>query len=351
MELIVAGLNFRTHALAEREGFALSSEKISAFLKGLSRLEFVGGAVYLQTCHRLELYAGLRKGFDAERLIGFWREFFLESALDPKERLVWKDPSYVYRGPAAFRHLLRVASGLDSMVVGETEILGQVREAYARSLEEKTSGPLLNFVFQQALRFAKAIRTETGISKHPVSVSTVALMLLERIFGDFESVRGLVVGLGEMGTQTAQLLMERKIAKLFLMNRTLAKAQHFCREWGAFLLPFGNVETVLGDIDFLVSCTTASSPLITLEKSAAPLRARKKPLVLIDLGVPRDVAPALGEFENVYLYNVDDLKTIAEENHRLREKEAALAEEKIAAIVENFEGEWSKRSHYAIQMA
>lgn len=351
MELIVAGVNYRTHALAEREGFALPSEKISPFLKSLAGLDFVGGAIYLQTCHRLELYASLRKGFDPERLFYFWREFFGEAACAGKERFIWKEPSYVYRGSAAFQHLLRVASGLDSMVVGETEILGQVKEAYARSLREKTSGALLNFVFQQGLRFAKEVRTQTGISKHPVSVSTVALMLLERIFGDFESVRGLVVGAGEMGTQTASLLVERKIAKLFLMNRTLAKAENFARQWGAFLLPFGNLEAVLGDIDFLVSATTSPVPVVTLETCAAPLRERKKPLVLIDLGVPRDVEPALGDFENVYLYNVDDLKTIAEENRRLREKEAALAEEKIAAIAENFEGEWTKRSAYAMQMA
>lgn len=334
MELVVLGHNHLTTSLAERERWNVAVPLVVSFLKEVNSLSSMEGAVYLSTCNRVELYGVATKTQEATPLLEVWKRFLKEKS--PLE------PAYCYRQTEAFSHLLRVVSGLDSMVLGENEVLGQVKRAYAQSLELGTTGPLLNFTFQQAMRLAKKVRSQTGIARYPTSVSTVAMMLLDQVFGDFGSLQGLVIGLGEMGRQTAKMAKERGVSKLFVMNRTEAKAHLFAKEVPSEVVSMEVLSEVLQKADFVVTSTSSETPLIS-EASFLSGKTRSKPIVMIDLGVPRDIEAELGKRQEVYLYNIDDLKTIADRNRQFREKEAALAEEMIGDSVKTFWQEWEKR--------
>lgn len=310
MDLIVFGVNFKTTSIAQREAWVVEN---------FYREEGVHGVVILATCNRVEIYAAVEAGFSPEKF----------------------SPAYTYKNEAAFAHLLKVVCGLDSMVLGETEVFGQVKQAYHRALELKTTGPLLNFVFQRAFQVAKKIRTETGIGRYPVSVGTVAILLLEQIFGCLKGVRALVVGLGEMGSQTAKLLRERGVEKLYLINRTEILSRDFAKHLGESVEAFAwkQLEVVLPQADVVI--TSARSPSWIFSKEN--FSKREDFQVWIDLGVPRAVDPAIGRLDGVYLYNVDDLKTIAEKNLANREAEGRLAEVLIQKQLLTFQIEWTKR--------
>lgn len=313
MQLLLLGFNFRTHSIAEREALSVPAETIPVLLKKMRQVPGVNGVVHLSTCHRLELYAAVEKGFDAALLAAVWAG--------------GKTPAYVHHDEKAFHHLLRVASGLDSMVLGENEVLGQVKKAYMQALELKVSGPLLNFIFQQALRLAKQVRTETGIVRHPLSLSSIAILLIEQIFGDIEKVKALVVGKGEMGRQTADLLSKRSVGKLVVANRSVADNTTHSLD---------KLDLLIAESDVAVVATRSEKPLVTQSLLAPCLADREDPLLLIDLGSPRNVDPAAAEMSPVYLYNVDDLKTIAEKNLALRKGEAAVAEVMLQKAVAVF---------------
>ncbi|MBI4224529.1 MAG: hypothetical protein HY609_06300, partial [Deltaproteobacteria bacterium] len=238
MELMLLGCNFRTTSLAEREAWVSPAQQ---------RLP---NTVYLATCNRVEIYTAAKEGISADKLLSEWGGR--------------KEPGYVRRGEAAFAHLVRVAAGLDAMVLGETEVFGQIKRAYQKALEAGTTGPLLNFVFQRAFSIAKKIRTETDISRLPVSVSSVGLMLLDQIFGEFKNVRSAVAGLGAMGRQTAIGLSKRGVGSLKLFGRDLDKAEAFARELpvSAPVLPLGVLGEHLADVDLLITATTQPGSLV-----------------------------------------------------------------------------------------
>ncbi|MDO8527046.1 MAG: glutamyl-tRNA reductase [Deltaproteobacteria bacterium] len=337
MELTVVGFNFKTSTLQDRERWILQDSDIPNFLQCIVRLSGVEGAVYLATCNRVEIYACLKRGAHPISLIDYWKN---RLSLDDKETL----PAYVYKGDEAYAHLLKVAVGLDSLALGEPQVLGQVKEAYAQALELKVTGPLLNFIFQQTFRVAKQIRTEIGIGKYPVSIASIALMLAEQIFGDFTDTEALVVGLGEMGMQTADLLSKRGVGKLVVTNRTEAKAKDFASRVGAEVHPFENLQEALSRADLVITCTASPVPVLTKEMFLGnKFVMRQRPTILIDLGVPRDIEPAVSNLNGVYLYNVDDLKTIADKNLAVRQKEAKLALEKIGTVARTFEDVWGKK--------
>lgn len=316
MELVVIGCNFRTTALAEREVWLVPAQKK------------LPDAVYLATCNRVEIYTTVKSETASEKILSGWG--------------MGQPPGYVRRGPAAFAHLVRVAAGLDSMVLGEPEVFGQVKRAYQKALEEGVTNPLLNFVFQRAFAIAKKIRTETGISRLPVSVSSAGLLLLDQIFGEFEKVRAAVAGLGEMGRQMALGLVKRRVGRLQLFAGNLAKAEAFAQTLpsAASVLPMETLSGHLSDIDLLITSTRRPGQLI----SASQYAARGSFQVFLDLGVPRNLDPGLGEAQNLFLYNVDDLKTIAAQNLACRQKEAQAAEKIIDQEMGQFQREWHKRS-------
>lgn len=328
MDFLVLGLNFKTSFLAEREAWTLTPERRIPFLKSLVSERGVQGVVYLSTCNRVEIYVACEES-----------QLLVEKIGAPKN-------SYVYHNGEAMRHLLRVACGLDSMVLGETEIFGQVKEAYLESLELKTTGPLLNFLFQKVFKIAKQVRTETGLSRYPVSVSSVGMMLLEQIFGEFKEVEVLLMGLGEMGTQMAQALVKRNVRKLWLTNRSRDKAKEWAERLGvtAAVVSLTQWRETLQKVDLVITASAAPDFLI----SEGELSAQKGTKVLLDLGVPRNIDPVLDELKNIFLYNVDDLKTIAQKNLANREAEARLAIAMIEKHASDFELEWKKRSHFLL---
>ncbi len=338
MELTVLGFHFRNSSLERREALGIVPERVPDFLQTLIQRDGIQGAVFLSTCNRLELYVAAQEGMDARFLISAWVQF-----LGRTEETI--KPDTFFKGAHAFKHLVEVAAGLDSMVLGEPQVLGQVKEAYLRALELKVSGPLLNFAFQQAFRIAKQVRTQTGIARYPVSVSTVALLLLEQIFGDFKEVTALVVGLGEIGEQTAKLLSERNPKKMIVMNRTLQRAHDFALRWKMQACPLDAMDTILPMVDMVITSTRAPAPILSCAQIKEAMAQRSdKPLVLMDLGFPRDVETGSGNCDNVYLYNVDDLKGIAEKNLGQREREARLAQAIIEKEIAFFGREWIKRA-------
>lgn len=333
MDLLVLGANFKTSTLACREEWNVPAERRDVFLKAICALRGVQGAVYLPTCHRVEVYATVTPDFSLATLENHWRDFL---GLKPAHRI-----GYFYKNREAIQHLLRVACGLDSMVLGETEVFGQVKQAYQESLQQKTTDGLLNFLFQRVFQIAKRVRTETGLSRYPISISSIGLMLLEQVFGELSDLKALCLGLGEMGTQTAQALVKRGVRKLWLANRSEAKAMEWAERLGpvAEVLPLAKWETVFSEADLVVAAMASPQFVLSLEpmKSQMPLK------VLLDLGVPRNIDPAIGKQENVFLYNVDDLQTIANKNLVNRQQEAALAEKLIQKEIGQLEVGWQQR--------
>lgn len=338
MELLVIGCNFKTSAIGFRENWNVPPEQISSFCRGLLQIAGVSGVVYLPTCNRVELYVTLQKEVPLESIFSYWRQFL-------KLEGPGGTPGYIYKNDLAFSHLVKVCSGLDSLVVGEPQVLGQVKQAYSQSVEMGVASSLTNFVFQQAFRYAKQVRTETGVAKYPVSIASVALMLAFDVFGDFSNLSALVVGLGEMGKQTAELLIKRGIGNLTVINRTYERAVQFAEKFSAKVHRFETFAECLSEADLVLTSTSSLSPVLTSEMFCHEgVKEKKKPMVLIDLGVPRDIDPDVANLQNLFLYNIDDLKTIADKNLSLRMEEAQLAEDMIAKSVEVFNVDWQKRS-------
>lgn len=330
MKLIVFGLNHETSGIAEREKWIASPSQMLSFLHGLLKIPKVRGLVYLSTCNRVEVYASVEEGFSFSEI---------HSKKFPTH--------YCYLGAQAFGHLLRVASGLNSLALGETQILGQVKQAYRNALELKTTDSLLNFAFQQAFRIAKKIRTETGITKCPTSVGTVAIQLAEQFFGCFEDRTALVVGLGTIGTQVAQLFLKRGIGKLFVANRTSEVASRFAAEWGGESHTFDRFPEIIPLADLVVTATASERPIVNSEMfSQFPFLKQTNPKIFIDLGSPRDMDPAIADLKNFYLYNIDDLKAVALKNVSSRRQEALLAEAMVQEAISSFDKKWEKRVGY-----
>lgn len=339
MELLTFSLSHKTHPVADREAWRVHDADIPRFLRGLSEMPEVSGACFLATCNRIEVYLSASLGMPDGRVLEHWRSFC-------DDRCGSETKMSILRGPKVFQHLLRVSAGLESMVFGENEVFGQVKRAYQTALEQRVAGPLLNFTFQEVFRWSKTIRTETGIGRHPTSVSTVGLKLLEEIFGELRDRTGLVLGLGEMGRQTLKLLKDRGVRRLIVANRTFEKGKNFAEANSVTAIHFEDRKYLLDQVDFVVTCTAAETPVLT-ESDFADLKSRQNPLVLIDLGVPRDIAPALSPRPELFLYNIDDLRAIAEANTAARQKEAAIAEGLIQKALASFGEEWLKRTRFS----
>lgn len=342
MELLNFSLSHKTHSVADREAWRVHDADVPRFLRGLIEMPEVSGACFLSTCNRIEVYLSATSDLRGETVLEYWCTFS-DSAGTAESKVP------VLRGPKVFQHLLRVAAGLESMVFGENEVFGQVKRAYQTALEQRVAGPLLNFTFQEAFRLAKTIRTETGIGRHPTSVSTVGLKLLEEIFGELRDRTGLVLGLGEMGRQTLKLLKDRGVQRLIVANRTFEKGKNFAEANSMTAIHFVDRKYLLDQVDFVVTCTAAEAPILT-EPDFSDLKPRQNPLVLIDLGVPRDIDPALAARPELFLYNIDDLRAIAEANAAARQKEAAVAEILIQNGLASFGEEWLKRTRFTADL-
>ncbi|MBI5381420.1 MAG: glutamyl-tRNA reductase [Opitutae bacterium] len=329
--LFIFGATHQRTPIAVREKLALAggaADAVRAALKGLAGLrEFV----VLNTCNRVEFYLvaeSVETVAEAERIYCAQQRFAVAEFAQFRLAL---------QGRAAALHLFEVASGLDSQMLGETEIFGQVKDAYAAAQAAGSTGAVLNRVFQKAFQAAKHVRTQTAITEGQISVANVAVDLAVNIFGELAATRILLLGAGEIGEKTAKAFQSRGAAALTVASRSFDKAQELATTLGAAALPFAEREARLGEFDVVVCCTAAPEAVISAAGTAAALRHRTaRPLFFIDLALPRDVDAAVATLENAYVYNLDDLARIAEENRRAREAEVvrarALLEERAETL-------------------
>jgi len=333
MSVVVIGLSHRSAPVELRERFAFAEDTIPGALKALRDHGIAEEAVILSTCNRVEIYTATLQ--PPEQAFTGLKKFLadhhaFEGALNSEV--------YTFTEPHSLHHLFKVASGLDSMVIGETEIFGQLKKAYDVAFQNKFTGAKLNKAFQRAFHVAKHIRTETNIQRGSVSVMSAAVELAEKIFSSLAEHEVLVIGAGETSEKTARALQSRGVKKIAVTNRSPERAQALAAELGAQALPFESWTTELERVDIAVSSTAAPHHILRREQLEPVLRRRKnRPLLLIDLAVPRDIEPSVNELENVYLYNVDDLQGIADDYLKLRHKEISRCEkiisEKVAALL------------------
>jgi glutamyl-tRNA reductase len=314
MKFFVGGLSYKTTPVEVREQLAVHRSRLSCCG---CRLKLRGGlseVVLLSTCNRVEIYG------TAQKVNGNVRSLFQELAGSDFD---FSPYLYVKEGEDALTHLFSVASGLDSMVLGETEITGQVKHAYLSAQEMKLTGKILNRAFQTALQVAKEIRTKTGIGRGATSVGSVAVELAERIFDrDLSEKVVMIVGAGKMGEACVRHLAKRGAKTVLVSNRSFERAESLAAEFGGRAIHFDECRQALAIADIVVSSTGSPHTVLHREDVAAALSARRnRPLFLVDIAVPRDIDPAVQELSNVFLYDIDDLESIVRENAKCREQE------------------------------
>ncbi len=334
-ELFVVGMSHRTSPVEVRERLAVDGEALVRDVRSLAQGTGLEEALLLSTCNRVEIYAGTTDATGPGARVRTWLEQRAHESVDGY--------LYEHRGEAAVRHAFRVASSLDSMVLGEPQILGQVKEAYAAAKASGALGSLLDRCFTTAFAVAKRVRSETLIAEGSVSVSSIAGDLAKKIFGDLEGRRVLLVGAGEMGEQAAKHL-RKSGAALYVVNRSPEKAAAIAEEHGGHARNLEELAAELALADVAIASTSSPRFVITPELMRGVIKARRhRPLFLIDIAVPRDVDPRVGDMDNVFLYDVDDLEKVAEENMSARRREADKAEAIVTAEVATFE-KWRRVS-------
>ncbi len=322
MELLLIGLNHRTAPLALRERLAFSDDEAAFALDALRREEALAEAVLFSTCNRVEVLAAAEDAAAAESAV-----LSVLCRVKGVRRADFEGALYRHAGDEACRHVFRVAASLDSLVVGEPQILGQVKKSYRAAVAAGASGVVVNRLLHRAFSTAKRVRKETGIGGHAVSVSYAAVELAKKIFGELSGKKVLLVGAGEMAELAVEHLMHNRAERLFVVNRTLARAVALASRFGGEAVAFEGIEAALKIVDIVISSTGASDFVIRRDQVKAVMRPRRnRPLFFIDIAVPRDIDPAVNNLENVYLYDVDDLAAVVEQNKAERAKEAARAE-------------------------
>jgi len=329
MELICLGLNHKTAPVEVRERFAVGAPKLGESARELIATTGVAEGVVISTCNRTEFYLVAPEAQDA-----FNR---LEHHLAEKTALLGSAAPHFYRmeKSQAARHLCRVVSGLDSMMLGETEIFGQVKQAYQAALDAGATSNVLNRVFQRAFGVGKKVRTETSIQEGSTSVGNVAVDLAEKIFGHLKHSEVMILGAGEMSRITAQSLVSRGARSIFVSNRSFDRAEELATEMGGSAVRFDDWQSVLERVDIVISSTGSPHAIVHRADVEKARRARKyRPLFFIDIAVPRDIDPAVGEIEEVYLYDIDTLEQLAEEARSRRQKQIEECERIIDAELE-----------------
>jgi glutamyl-tRNA reductase len=328
--LVVTGVSFRTLDIDGRERLARKAPDPERLAERLLTEGIAREAAVISTCNRFEIVSVGGEG-------GGLRRFF-ESLLELPEAN--RDALYQYTDASAVRHLYRVSASLDSMLVGEVQILGQVKKAYQRAIEMGSVGSHLHHLFQSAFHVAKKVRTHTDIAQNGVSLSYVAVRLSQQIFSDLSKTSVLIIGSGEMAELAALHLCSHGCRKIMVANRTVERAAELAERFGGLAVSLGDVDRALEDADIVIGSISIDRPILT----SASVRSRggSRPLFLIDLGVPRNFAPTLADVDNVYLYNIDDLAAIAAENKALRDAAAKEAEIVIEYGLMQFE-RWRKK--------
>jgi glutamyl-tRNA reductase len=333
MEIVLVGLNHRTAPVEVRERVSFTTEQARRAAEELRARGILEETLVLSTCNRSEVY-GVPPEASHECAAGlstFLSEFH---SVRPD---VLQGSLYHHYDREAARHLFRVSAGLDSMLLGEAEILGQVREAYRFAHEYGATGPVLNRLFQGALEVGKRVRTETELGTRPMSVASAGVKLAERIFGKLNGRSALVIGAGTISEQVLEHLRSRGIGHLFVMNRSQERADNLAQQFGGKIVGWGEWESALKGPDVVVASVSAEEPVLRREMLARAMAARgNRALLLMDLGLPRNIEAAAADLYNVYVYNVDDLADIVQQNRNARESEVPRAE----TIVEEHVGKF-----------
>lgn len=332
MSIILIGMNHKTAPVTIREKLSLSCDDADTPLHKLKQISQIREAMYLATCNRVEVLARIE---DVEGGVEQLKAFILSHGnLTPEEL---RSCLYVYRDDDAVRHLFRVASSLDSMIMGEPQILGQVKDAYHQCVEHKASGIILNKLLHHTFRVAKRVRTETGIANNAVSVSFAAVELAKKIFGFLDGKSVLIIGAGEMSELAARHLMANGVNRIIVANRSYENAVRLANDYHGEPIDLDLLDEKLKEVDIIISSTAAPGYVITPEIIVSALRRRKNRLMfMIDIAVPRDIDPAVGDIDNVYLYNIDNLQEIVDDNMKIRLKEAEKAEAIISEEILSF---------------
>ncbi|KXU34235.1 glutamyl-tRNA reductase [Ventosimonas gracilis] len=323
MALLALGINHQTAPLEIRERASFAPDQLTTALQALCQQTQSREAAILSTCNRSELYLE-QEHPAAERVLAWlarWHKLNLE-------RL--RACTYVHAEDSAVRHMMRVAAGLDSMVLGEPQILGQMKTAFSVAREAGTVGPLLNRLFQATFSTAKQVRTDTAIGENPVSVAFAAVSLARQIFSDLSRSQALLIGAGETISLVARHLRDLGIAKLVVANRTAERANALAEQFAAKAVLLSDIPAELVHSDIVISSTASPLPILGKGAVEAALKKRKhKPIFMVDIAVPRDIEPQIGELADVYLYTVDDLQQVIQDNIKSRQSAALAAEELV----------------------
>ena len=332
MELLVVGLNHNTAPIEIRECLAFSEDKVEEALAKVHALPSIKENMIVSTCNRVEVYAATR---ETEKAIYDVKDFL--SRYHGVSLKDFEKSLYTHVGEEAVRHIFRVASSLDSMVLGEPQILGQIKGAYDSSQQVNTSGLILHRLLHRAFHVAKRVRTETKIAISAVSVSSAAVELAKKIFGTLEKKTVLLIGAGEMCELAARHLVSGGVEKILVANRTYERAVSLAQEFRGEAIPFEEMGMGLKKTDIVLSATNSPQYLIGHDQITKVMKDRKqKPIFFIDIADPRDIEPKVGDIGNVYLYNIDDLQKVANENIKDRQKEAQRAEAIVQDEVTKF---------------
>ncbi|WP_025678463.1 glutamyl-tRNA reductase [Paenibacillus polymyxa] len=332
MHIVVVGLNYRTAPVEVRERFTFAEQDLPKALEQLKLTKSVLEGVVVATCNRTEIYVVV----DRLHMCGYFIRSFMEQWFGiPRDQFT--QHLYIYEDEQAIRHLFRVTCGLDSMVIGETQILGQVKNAFLQAQSQKITATWFNMLFKQAVTLGKRAHSETSIGESAVSVSYAAVELGKRIFGMFTDKKVLILGAGKMSELTVKHLYSGGAAEVIVANRTLSRAEDLASKFNGTPVTMEEGMNRLADVDIVISSTGAQGYILNRNRVEASMKRRQsRPLFMIDIAVPRDLDPAIGELQNVFLYDIDDLEGIVESNLEMRRTEAAKIEHMIEDELSEF---------------
>ncbi len=331
-DIVLLGLNHKTASVDVRECIAFTAEETDQALGMLRGHPDIGESILFSTCNRIEL---LMVAENSATAVDAAKQFLSTFKRVPLDR--FESALYQYAGDAAVQHTFQVAASLDSMVVGEPQILGQMKEAYRRATVEKTSGVILNKLLHRTFFVAKKVRTETGIGGHAVSISYAAIELGKKIFGDLEGKRVMLIGAGEMAELAVDHLIRNRAGAITVANRTFARGVELAARFSGTAIKFEEIVDYLKDVDIIISSTGATGYVLQKgQVKAAMKRRRNRRLFFIDIAVPRDIDPEINRISNAYVYDIDDLKGIVDENIEDRQREAVKAQRIIDEAVIGF---------------
>lgn len=330
--ITVIGMNHKTAPVYVREKLSFQDSQLPESFEKLKAIKGIKECAIISTCNRVEIYNVFEPGTSRTDDIYYFLSEFHQVPLE-----TFKHNIYTLSDSKAVRHIFRVASSLDSMVLGEPQILGQFKDAYGLATQNKATGIILNRLFHKAFSVAKRVRTETKIANSAVSISFAAVELAKKIFGDLSACRVLLIGAGEMCELAAKYFINAGIYEIYITNRTFNRAITLAEDFGGEAVHFENHDSLFEKVDIILTSTGATEPIVTADAVTKAMKRRKnRPMFFIDIAVPRDVEEQVHNLSNVYLYDIDDLREVVTANQQERENEAKKAEKIIDEEVEQF---------------